>query len=136
MDSDNKFAEVDYSRVREEHYPPTIQKILKGMGDGRKRALFILLSFFKSLRMSDEQIQSKIDEWNKKNSEPLNPSYIRGQLGWYSKSKEIKLPPNFDKPYYKEIGIAPAEEELKAKNPLSYAVRKSFGSNFKKKDKK
>ncbi len=135
INKDKKFSDIDYSRVKEEHYPPTIKKILAGMKtDGRKRALFILLSFFKSLRMNDEAINEKIEEWNKKNTEPLHPSYIRGQLGWYAKSKQLKLPPNFDKPYYKEIGILPSEEELKAKNPLSYAVRKSFGNNFKKKN--
>ena len=135
---DKKFDDIDYSRVREEHYPPAIKTILAGMkSDGKKRALFILLSFFKSLRMNDQEIQQKVEEWNKKNSEPLHPSYIKGQLMWYTKSKQVKLPPNFDKPYYRDIGIQPTDEELKAKNPLSYAVRKSFtGSGFKKKDKK
>jgi len=135
VSKNKKYADIDYSRVKEEHYPPVIQKILEGMkSDGRKRALFILLSFFKSLRMSDEQMAEKIEVWNKKNAEPLHPSYIKGQLMWYSRAKEIKLPPNFDKPYYRDIGIIPSEEELKTKNPLNYAVKKSFskfsGSSF------
>ena len=107
-------------------YPPTIKKILEGMKtDGRKRALFILLSFFKSLKLSDEQIANEIEAWNNKNHDPLKSGYVKSQLSWYAKNKP-KMPPNFDKTYYNDIGFTPTQEELAAKNPVSYTIKKSF----------
>jgi hypothetical protein len=109
-------------------YPPSIKKILEGMkSDGRKRALFILLSFFKSLKMNDEEIFKQIDEWNKKNHEQLPLGYLKAQMMWYSKQRETKLPPNFDKSYYREIGINPTAEELATRNPVSYTIKKAIG---------
>lgn len=122
-----KFSEIIIKNLTPDLYPPSIQKILSGMKtDGKKRALFIILSFFKALKMPDEEIQSQVEIWNKKNSEPIPPSYIKGQIMWYAKQKEAKLPPNFDKSYYKDIGINPTEEELKLKNPVNYVKRKAF----------
>jgi len=122
-----QFNDITITNLTPDLYPPTIKKILEGLKtDGRKRALFILLSFFKSLKLSDEQIQSEIEAWNSKNTEPLPPTYIKGQLMWYAKQKEAKLPPNFDKHYYKDIGFAPSADELATKNPVSYVIKKYF----------
>jgi len=121
-----KFKDITITNLTPELYPPSVKIILKGMpSDGRKRALFILLNFFKSLKLPDKEIEVIINNWNKKNYEPLKTGYIRSQLSWYSK-KTPKMPPNFDKSYYKEIGINPTQGELKAKNPVSYVIRKSF----------
>ena len=123
-----KYDDSPIRNLNSSMYPPTIKKILDGMKeDGRKRALFILLSFFTSLKLSPEQIQKEIEDWNKKNYNPLQPTYIKGQLMWYFKQKESKLPPNFDKSYYKDIGIIPTEDEIKLKNPVNYTKRKAFG---------
>jgi DNA-directed RNA polymerase subunit RPC12/RpoP len=132
---DKKYADVEIKNLNPSMYPPSINKILEGMKtDGRKRALFILLSFFRSLKMPDEKIILEIENWNKKNANPLPPSYLKGQIIWYSRQKQNKLPPNFDKAYYKEIGINPTQEELAAKNPVSYTIKKSFAgfSNYSK----
>ena len=127
-----KFNDIVIKNLNPSMYPPTIQKMLAGMqGDGKKRALFILLSFFKSLKLSDEEITSQIEAWNVKNKEHLPPSYIKGQISWYSKQKEAKMPPNFDKSYYKDIGFPPSAEELKTKNPVSWVMRKSFVNDLK-----
>ena len=99
--------------------------------DGRKRALFILLSFFTSLKLTEEETKEKVDEWNKKNFQPLRDGYIRSQISWYFKQKSSKLPPNFDKSYYKDIGITPSEDELAAKNPINYVARKVFSRKSK-----
>jgi hypothetical protein len=122
-----KFEDVDLSKVSEEFYPPTIRKILEGIkSDGRKRALFILISFFMSLKIPLEEIKTKITEWDKKNHQPLKEGYIKAQISWYSKQKTVKLPPNFDKSYYKDIGISPSQEEIKLKNPVNYVRAKYF----------
>lgn len=105
-------------------YPPSIKKILEGMEDGKKRALFILLNFFRSLNFSREETEKKIEEWNKNNKKQLKEGYIISQLDWTFRQKKM-LPPNYDKPFYKDIGIFPDDEEIRLKNPVSYVVRKS-----------
>jgi DNA primase catalytic subunit len=122
-----EFQEIRPEDISEELYPPVIKKILEGIkSDGRKRALFILISFFMSLKFPIEEITKKINEWDKKNHQPLKEGYIKSQLTWYSKQKTIKLPPNFDKSYYKDIGFSPSQEELSLKNPVAYVKRKYF----------
>jgi DNA primase catalytic subunit len=121
------FKDIVIKDLTPDLYPPTIKVIMSGMkSDGRKRALFILLNFFRSLKLEPEKIQTHIVEWNKKNYEPLKSGYINAQLAWHAKQKKAALPPNFDKPHYKELGFQPTQGELKAKNPVSYVVRKSF----------
>jgi len=125
-----KFKDITITNLTSDLYPPSIKIMLKGLpGDGRKRALFILLSFFKSLKLSENEIEKIIEEWNKKNKEPLKSGYVKSQLSWYAKSTP-KLPPNFDKAYYRDIGIIPTTEEIKAKNPVSYVIRKSFSRDY------
>lgn len=107
--------------ITEEMYPPVIKKILGGIKyDGRKRALSLLLSFFSSLEFPQEFIEEKIGEWNKKNYHHLREGYIRSQILWHVKNK--RMPPNYDKPVYKEFGIlSPPEQGIK--NPINYTIR-------------
>ncbi len=121
-----QFNEVIIDNLTPDLYPPSIKEILNGVSsDGRKRALFILLSFFKSLKIEDQEIRKIINEWNKKNYEPLKSGYINAQFSWYNKNS-IKLPPNYDKHYYRDIGINPTKEELDSKNPVSYVIKQAF----------
>ena len=123
---EKKFSDFTIKNLTPDMYPPTIKKILEGIQtDGRKRALFIILSFFKSLKLSDEQIANEIEIWNNKNRDPLKSGYVKAQLSWYAKNKP-KMPPNFDKSYYKDIGFTPTPEELNHKNPVSYTIKKSI----------
>ena len=105
-------------------YPPIITKILKGIPqDGRKRALGLLLSFFTSLEFPQDFIETTIQEWNKKNYQPLKDGYIKAQIAWSLKNK--RLPPNYDKPIYKEFGItSPPEPGMK--NPINYTIKKAM----------
>ena len=55
----------------------------------------------------------------------------------WSYRNKIVPPPNFDKDYYRGIGIIPDEEELRLKNPVTYILKKtaeqlykSVGYNF------
>lgn len=110
-------------------FPPVIIKILKGMkDDGRKRALSLLLSFFTTLEFPQDYIENTISEWNKKNYQPLRDGYIKSQISWFIKNK--RLPPNYDKPIYKEFGInSPPEPGIK--NPINYTIRKAIQSKQK-----
>lgn len=104
-------------------FPPSITTMLKGVKDGRKRALFVLLGFFRALGMEKEQLEKRLFEWNEKNEVPLKRGYVVSQLIWSYRNKVV-LPPNFSKDYYKGIGIVPTQEELTIKNPVTYVLRK------------
>ncbi len=110
-------------KISEDNLPPSIKSILKGIKDGKKRALFVLINFFRSIGTEKDELEKRIYEWNKKNEEPLREGYIKAQLFWSYRNK-IVLPPNYDKDYYKGIGIIPTEEELRYKNPVNYMAKK------------
>jgi DNA primase catalytic subunit len=113
--------DVDKSSI---NYPPCIKKILDGLEDGRKRALFILINYFRSLNFSKEETKKKIDEWNEKNKKPLKDNYVIPQIE-YSFSRKQVLPPNCDKMYYKDIDVCHPDNFCnKIKNPVNYTVLK------------
>jgi len=100
-----------------------IKNILNGIKhDGRKRALFVLITYLRSLGFDLDKIESIVREWNNKNYKPLKESYVRGQLNWFKKQTKIIPPPNHDSAlYYSDIGIL-GETCKKYKNPLSYTL--------------
>jgi len=119
------FKPIKIINLNEKDFPPTITNILKGMTDGKKRGLFILINFYKSLGQSIDDIEKNLKEWNKKNNPPIKQGYINAQLSWHSKHKAV-LPPNFDNEIYKEIGVLELDNlSKKVKNPVNYVVTKS-----------
>jgi DNA primase catalytic subunit len=127
----NTGRETILKDVSPEFYPPCIKCALNGVKqDGRKRALFIMLNFLKSLNLSREEIEKKLGEWNKKNYKPLKEGYVKAQLIWHKRQKPM-LPPNCDKSYYKDIGICfPDSLCGRIKNPVNYVSAKvNFGKN-------
>lgn len=127
---DFEFKPIKLENLSDKHFPPSIQKILQGVEDGRKRSLFILINLFRSLGMDKEELEKRVSDWNKKNPIPLKEGYVKSQLSWAYRNKVVS-PPNFDKDYYKGIGIIPTDEELKSKNPINYIVRKNRLENKK-----
>ena len=119
-----KFSPVKIENFSDKNFPPSVQKILLGLKDGKKRALFILLNFFRSLNLESGEIERRLYEWNAKNDPPLKEGYIYTQILWSMKKPPV-MPPSFDKDYYKGIGIIPTEEEIRLKNPVTYMVSKS-----------
>jgi len=120
-----EYASVKIKDLSPDLYPPCITKILEGLVDGRKRALFILMNFFRSLGQEWDEIEKRIDDWNKKNKKPLKQGYIKSQFNWAKRNKQI-LPPNCDKDHYKGIGVCQPDNFCgKIKNPVNYTVRKS-----------
>ncbi len=119
------FAEVK-EKVGEQCFPQCMQKLLKGVEtDGRKRSLFVLINFLKSMNYSMDEIEQKIMEWNKKNYEPLREGYVKAQLSWHKRQQASVLPPNCShEAYYKALGVKCAEEICtRCKNPVNYALR-------------
>tara|TARA_Y100000310_G_C20702941_1_gene831758 strand:+ start:6353 stop:7753 length:1401 start_codon:yes stop_codon:yes gene_type:complete len=121
------FEDTDPNLVREEYYPHCIKKLLQGIeDDGRKRAIFVLINYFKSLNIPMKKIKEDILEWNKRNYEPLREGYIISQLNWHSRQKESFLPPNCNNDaYYKALGVKCSENNCSnIKNPVNFTLRK------------
>ena len=109
--------------VPEQFFPPCINLILKGVTDGRKRSMFILVNFLSSLGWGYEQIEQKLEEWNKKNPEPLREVLIKGQTRYHKQQKKKVLPPNCaNSMYYKDFRVCvPDNLCQKIKNPVNYS---------------
>ncbi len=127
-----KYKAIKLNNISENNFPPSIKKILEGVSDGRKRALFILINLFRSIGMEKEELEKRIEDWNNKNEVALKQGYITSQLTWSYRNK-IVPPPNFDKDYYKAIGVIPNAEELRYKNPSNYVIKKTLQPNQNKK---
>ncbi len=123
----NRDFERPDDAIPQEYFPPTIHNILEGLEDGRKRALFILINFFRTVGYSWPEIESKIWEWNDRNAEPLREAYVKSQLSWHKKRGEDVPPPNYDaKGYYRDMKVYEGDNlEEKVPNPVSYAFRKA-----------
>ena len=126
--SKNKnYQNIKITNPSEEIFPPCIKLILKGVKqDGRKRTLFILINFFKSLGLDEQELENKINQWNEKNYKQLKQGYIRSQLHWHNR-QQARLPPNCDKPHYKDLSICKPDALCRQiKNPVNYAVKMYF----------
>ncbi len=124
------FKPLNLTNLTEEQFPPCIKKILQGLKDGRKRGLFVLIHFFRSLGLAKEEMEKKIYSWNEKNEYPLQLGYIKSQLSWAYKRKPL-MPQNC-REFYKGLGVCLSDSLCdKIKNPVNYTVRKNFAKNKK-----
>jgi len=124
--------------VPEEYFPPCINTILKGLKDGKKRSLFVLVNFLTSCGWDYDKIEEFLLSWNEKNPEPLREVNIKGQLRYHKANKKKVLPPNCNnQSYYKDMHICnPDNFCRKIKNPVNYAILKQKLTNLTKKKKK
>ncbi|MDY6770547.1 MAG: hypothetical protein SV186_01160, partial [Candidatus Nanohaloarchaea archaeon] len=109
-----------------DHFPAPIKRILRGLEDGRKRALFILATFLRHVGYDWDAVEKEIWEWNDRNKEPLRDNYVKSQLQWHRRQDEPLMPPNFDaKGWYKDIGVIDEQEDRQMldnfDNPVPYA---------------
>ncbi len=113
--------------------PPCIREINKGLSDGRKRSVFILTNFYRSIGKNKEEINSLLISWNQRNKPPLKENYIKQQLD-YAFSGKSYPPPNCDAAgYYKYFNVCFPNETCKLiKNPLSYYIRLKGGQKYRK----
>jgi hypothetical protein len=119
-------------KISESQFPPCVQAIFKGVADGRKRSVFILINFLRNMGWSTEEIDKRMTEWNEKNYPPLRTNYVRSQLRWHIQQDRSLLPPNCDNEnFYKSFGVCKPDEICKGgtqaitiKNPVNYAFRK------------
>src|SRR3989344_4759646 len=80
-----EYKDLEIKGVSEEIFPNPIKKLLNGLKEGRKRGLFVLLTFLRSLNFSPDYINTKIREWNSKNEPPLKEGYVKSQIEWHLK---------------------------------------------------
>ncbi len=129
------YKPIQLANLSEKNFPPCVHKILQGIADGKKRALFVLINLFRSVGMDKDELEKKIDDWNKNNKPPLKQGYIKSQLSWSYRNKSI-MPPNC-KEFYQGIGVCLPDEFCKLiKNPVNYVARKNFMENKKSKNQK
>ena len=112
--------------VAVQYFPPCINSILKGLKDGKKRSLFVMTNFLSSCGWSSKETEKCMEEWNKKNEEPLREVYIKGQLRYHEQQKKKILPPNCaNAQYYKDLQVCiPDNFCRRIKNPAQYSLLK------------
>lgn len=121
LNKDLKPLETPTNEIPMKYFPDCILKGLQGLHDGRKRFLFILTNFLRSLNWDFNKIEALVLEWNKKNARPLPLTYIKSQLNYAKKHKSV-MPPNCDRSeYYEDIGIKCSDCDVK--NPVNKAIR-------------
>lgn len=109
-------------RIPEERFPPCVKNILMGLKDGKKRSLFVLINYLRSVNWDFSEIETRIMEWNAKNLPSLPQTYVRGQISYASRSKPF-LPPNCEKIKGFEFGICTPDQRCqRIKNPANYAA--------------
>lgn len=117
-----EFTETELKNVPEELYPAPIQKLLQGLTDGRKRGLFVLLTFLRCVGKTPEEVTKMTMGWNAKNNPPLKEGYVKSQLDWHFKQKKKILPPNYENTsFYKDLNLL--KETPTVKNPLVEVTR-------------
>ena len=113
---------IEVKGVSEDMFPKPIKKLLMGLKEGKKRGLFVLLTFLKSLNFSPEFINQRIREWNKLNEPSLKEGYVKTQIEWHLKQRKKILPPNYSNDnFYRDLGLL--EEKPKVKNPIVEVMR-------------
>ncbi len=121
--------EID-EEVEIKDFPQTIQYILASkFEDGKKRALFLLMTFLYSVKWDQEHVEQTVTDWNDMQDVPLKKNYIQAQFSWFRIQQKTISPPNFENEnYFRGIGI-PVElidkdkhyfKSIQAKNPLHY----------------
>jgi len=119
---------IETDSIPEDLFPKPIKKLLKGLPEGRKRGLFVLLTFLRSLNFSPEYINSHVREWNKLNDPPLKEGYVKSQIDWHLKQKKQILPPNYKNDnFYKDLKLL--DVYPKDKNPIPEVLRKVRKNN-------
>lgn len=109
--------------IPEEFFPPCLKAILAGLTDGRKRSLFTLYTFLRSVNWPAERIEGRIREWNTKNANPLPARLLSTQLKWHKRQSRTLMPANCDSElFYGSLGICKRTPNC-AKNPVNYAFK-------------
>jgi len=123
-----EYKPIQIADRSEKNFPPCVKKIALGINDGKKRALFALINFFRSIGTEKDELEKILYAWNEKNNPKLPNGYVKSQISWALKRKPL-LPPNCME-FYQGIGVCfPDDLCSLIKNPVNYVVRKNFQAN-------
>lgn len=126
----------DGDAAPEELFPPTIRNMLAGLKDGKKRSMFVLTNFLRSIGWNYDMITQRLGEWNEKNDPPLREQELKGHIRYHKQRGTLVLPPNFDNELYKDLGVLEHDElSARVKNPVQYVRLKLKQQGPPKKDK-
>ena len=120
--------------VPKDLFPPCVKAILQGLPDGKKRSVFILSTFLRSVKWGWPDVEKEIAEWNLKNMPPLKENYVRGQIRWHRSQKREILPPGCqNEGWYESFGVCRPDSwcggsSKNVKNPVNYPVRRMEAS--------
>lgn len=122
--------------IPEKRFPPCVKLILEGLPDGRKRSVFILITFLRNMKWDWDRIEEKLKEWNDDNKPPLSENYINTQIKWFKRQDRELLSPSCDHDlYYTSFGVCKPDEickdgteEIQIKNPVVYPFKKKGDS--------
>ena len=117
-------------KIEIKDFPKTIQFVLSTkFEDGKKRALFLLLTFLYTIKWEASHIEQTITDWNNMQEKPLKKNYINAQYSWFRSAQKLISTPNFNNAnYYSGIGV-PKEiidkdrlffKRIQAKNPIHF----------------
>jgi hypothetical protein len=125
-----EYAERITEAVPQEIFPPCVKNILEGLPDGKKRSVFILTTFLRSVKWGWQDTEKLVFEWNQKNKPPLKENYIRGQLRWHRMQKKDISPPGcMNAGWYESFGVCRPDNwcggpSKNVKNPVNYPLRR------------
>lgn len=102
--AEDKIVEITET-VPMNRFPETIKYVLNNkFEDGRKRLLFLLLTFLTSVNWKLENIEEVVTEWAE--NQGLKKNYYTGQINWFKRQNRKIMPPNFSKDaYFRDAGI-------------------------------
>ncbi len=122
---DGRFEGIK-TKIDPQFFPPCIARILEGIEDGRKRAIFIMINFLMTCGWSPKEIEEELHEWNKRNPDPISSTYIMTQLNYAVQRGNPIMPPNCKtKGYYDDLKVcSPDGFCQKIANPASYAIKR------------
>jgi DNA primase catalytic subunit len=116
-------------KVPEEMFPPCMKAILSGLSDGKKRSVFTLVNFLKMMNWTHEEIEARIQEWNKSNTPPIPNAIVLSTIRYHD-AREPAPPANcFNDMYYKSFGVCRPDDicrkmnEKKLSNPIAYPFK-------------
>ena len=113
--------------IPEELFPPCVKKMLEGMVDGKKRAMFVLTNFLKAVGWDHDRIEARLAEWNKVNPEPVREVILKGHLRHHKTTPKVMPPSCSNKAYYLDMQVCLPDNLCRMiRNPAQYTKRKAW----------
>jgi len=120
-----KEFKVPENAIPPAYFPPCIQSIMEGLKDGKKRSVFVLITYLHHIGWKRDAVESFLYDWNNKNEEPLKDTFIKNAVQHQYSRKEPQMAPNCENVgYYMDFGVCTPDGFCKViNNPVTYTLR-------------